>query len=524
MKVLVLNGSPKQQRSNTMYLTRAFLAGTQWNDVETIAVSNVSVKACLGCFACWNKTPGTCVIKDDMAEILSKIIAADVIIWSFPLYYFSVPGGLKNLIDRQLPLATPFMDKHSQSGSHPARYDLRHQKHIVISTCGFWTSSGNYDAVVAMFDHMCGRGNYTTLFCGQGELFPIPELKHHTAAYLDIVSRAGAEYAGAGMREETLRELETPLFPRDVFEQMADASWGIAKEEAAAPAAEGLMFTKQMAALYRPDGVERVVEFFYTDIQQTYQILMTKQGSQVLAEAFQPYTTKIETPLSLWQSIARGEISGQEALFQRQYKVAGDFDIMLHWDERFGVQKPNPGTASQNTNMLLLIIPWTIVWTAIAIHPLIGSIIGILAAACVPLLWRKFQPVIYEQVSIPLVISLCLAVLLHVDIRIIIPLSYLFFGLLWVIGAFPAIPLTAHYSAAKYGTDSAFANPLFIHTNRILTAVWGGLYLITPVWTYVFMGTQFAPYIGLVNTVIPLLLGIFTMWFQAWYPARWARG
>jgi putative NADPH-quinone reductase len=72
-----------------------------------------------------------------MDEILFKIIAAHVIVWSFPLYYFSIPGGLKKLIDRQLSLNLPFMAKGAESGGHPAGYDLTHQKHIVISTCGF---------------------------------------------------------------------------------------------------------------------------------------------------------------------------------------------------------------------------------------------------------------------------------------------------------------------------------------------------------------------------------------------------
>ena len=90
-----------------MRLTRAFLDGAQWTNVEIINVAKVNVKGCLGCFACWNKTPGKCVIDDEMCEILVKLITADVIVWSFPLYYFSVPGELKNLIDRQLPSACP---------------------------------------------------------------------------------------------------------------------------------------------------------------------------------------------------------------------------------------------------------------------------------------------------------------------------------------------------------------------------------------------------------------------------------
>lgn len=225
MKILVLNGSPKGERSNTMCLTRSFLNGAGWSNAEIINVAKADIKACLGCFSCWNNTLGKCVINDEMGKVLAKIIAADVIIWSFPLYYFNVPGGLKNLIDRQLPMNLPFMAEGAESGGHPARYNLSLQKHIMISTCGFWTPKGNYESVNSMFDHFYGKGNYTTIYCGQGELFRIPEYKARTDTYLEVVHRAGAEYAAGGIHAGTQAELMEPLLPRNEFEEMANASW-----------------------------------------------------------------------------------------------------------------------------------------------------------------------------------------------------------------------------------------------------------------------------------------------------------
>lgn len=528
MKVLVINGSPKNERSNTMCLTNAFLKGAGWLDVEIIEVSKANVKSCLGCFACWSKTPGKCVITDGMCEILDKIIGADVIVWSFPLYYFSVPGGLKNLIDRQLPLNLPLMAQGSESGGHPQRYDLTKQKHIIISTCGFWTSKGNYDSVISMFNHFCGDDNYSAILCGQGELFSVPEVKERTDAYLELVRRAGEEYAAGSICAETKAELAEPLYPRDVFEKWADISWGISQNgELTASTDDSFIFTKQMAALYRPDGAERVLEIHYTDIDKTYQILLTKEGSEVITEGFTPYTTRIETPYPVWCSISRGEISGQEALFQRCYKVLGDFSLMLNWDELFGASSLSKSCKEEplrKTNMLILLLPWIVIWTSVAINSTIGSAISIAVAAFIPLFWLKFRPVVYEQISVQVVVILSLAVLFGLDIRLVVPVSYLCFGLMWIIGAFPKIPLTAHYSATNYGEDKAFANPLFISTNRILTTAWGVLYLVTPIWTYILMGTGFSPYIGLINSIFPALMGLFTAWFQKWYPARWARG
>ena len=106
--ILLINGSPKGKRSNTYKLATAFIDGIKEEkkelEVEEIFVNNLEINSCLGCFSCWNKTPGECVIKDDMTEVIKNLLWADITIWSFPLYYFTVPGKLKTLIDRQLPM------------------------------------------------------------------------------------------------------------------------------------------------------------------------------------------------------------------------------------------------------------------------------------------------------------------------------------------------------------------------------------------------------------------------------------
>lgn len=54
-----------------------------------------------------------------------------------------------------------------------------------------------------MFDYILGKGNYETIFCGQGELFRIPELKGRTDEYLHIVRKAGKEYISSGISNTT---------------------------------------------------------------------------------------------------------------------------------------------------------------------------------------------------------------------------------------------------------------------------------------------------------------------------------
>ena len=232
MKILAVNGSPRGNSSNSWQLANAFICGIEAAipdaEVYRMDVNKMNVRPCLGCFACWGKTPGKCCIDDDARLFLEKRLWADITVWSFPLYYYTVPGALKTLIDRQLPMVKPFLVERTDgfgSGAHPSRYDMSKKKNVVISTCGFWTAEGNYDGVHSLFSHMCGIINYETIFCGEGELFRVPQLKELTGAYLDAVTVAGTEYTGGEISAETRARLSQPILPRHIFEEMANSSW-----------------------------------------------------------------------------------------------------------------------------------------------------------------------------------------------------------------------------------------------------------------------------------------------------------
>lgn len=557
MKILAINGSPKGKRSNTWRLTCAFLeginiqeenGGAQAPEIETLNIGSLNLKPCLGCFSCWNKTPGECCIHDDMQGVIDKILWADVVVWSFPLYYFGLPGQLKTLIDRQLPMSLPFMCTETESGGHPSRYDMSGKRTVVISTCGFYTAQGNYDCVTNLYDRLCGKGGYTAIFCGQGELFRVKELSERTDEYLSWVKKAGQEFASGGISGETRGKLDRNLFPRDVFEAMADASWGVG--ESGEKEDPSLVFTRQMAALYRKESWQEhdvVLDMNYTDIGKVYRITLGQKGSRVEVEPedgfADSFTTRINTPFDVWRSIASGEIAGDEALMKHLYSVEGDFDLMMHWDDFFGAassagannsdalegansgDEGNSKSASEpKTNMLLLLIPWIVFWIVASIDGFWGSLVSVAVCVLLPVLMHRTKATLYDQVSGLGVGACSVALLAGASPILVIPVSYLLFGLMWTVSCFLKVPLTAHYSKNSYNGEAALHNPIFMRTNRILTAAWGVLYLVTPIWTYFIMQTDAASYVGAINSVLPALMGVFTAWFQKWYPRHIARG
>lgn len=546
MKILLINGSPKGKRSNSLKLAYSFIEGFKngcTDDEESISidelhVASMNIAACKGCFACWQKTPGICCIKDDMQKVIGKLIDADLILWSFPLYYFNVPGILKNLIDRQLPMSLPFMSSKQNgygSGRHDSRYDMEGKRHVLISTCGFYSAVGNYDSVLRMFDHFLGKGNYTTIFCGQGELFRVKELSARTDEYLSTVKCAGSEYAMTGtISEETDAILHTLLYSRDVFEKMADASWGISKTTGEKEP-DDLVFTRQMAALYNKDaydGKDRVLEIHFTDLDHTYQIQLSKTGSEVFTDGRLSPTTRIDTPFTVWSAISRGEIGGAEALGKQMYTVSGDFSLMIDWDKIFGsasvvkkTEKTPQNTIEQKKpSMTTMLIPWITFWIAVSIHPEVGSVITLLVVATVPFIMRKHKFVIWDQLSMAAVAILSAAANITGNGVLPTNIGYLVFGLFWLLSCLTKEPLCAAYVKYNYGGENAHQNPLFMKTNYILAAAWGTLYVLTAIWTFLFKKAGFGNVLILVNNLIPILMGLFTAWFEKWYPARMARG
>lgn len=102
-KVFILSATPRKG-GNSELLAQAFADGAKdaGNEVEMISLRDKNLLFCKGCLAC-QKT-GRCVLKDDAAEITGKMQAADVLVFATPIYYYSVSGQMKTMLDRSNPL------------------------------------------------------------------------------------------------------------------------------------------------------------------------------------------------------------------------------------------------------------------------------------------------------------------------------------------------------------------------------------------------------------------------------------
>lgn len=109
-KVLILSGSPRKG-GNSDLLCDEFSRGAveAGNEVEKIFLADKKINYCRGCGVC--NTTHCCVMKDDMAEILQKMVVADVIVMATPVYFYTMNGQMKTLIDRTVPQYTEISNK-----------------------------------------------------------------------------------------------------------------------------------------------------------------------------------------------------------------------------------------------------------------------------------------------------------------------------------------------------------------------------------------------------------------------------
>lgn len=101
--VLIISTSLRRN-SNSDRLAAEFAQGAEetGNKVEVVRLRDKDIAFCRGCLAC-QKTH-RCVIGDDAIGICQKMHDADVIVWATPVYYYSVSGQMKTMIDRANPL------------------------------------------------------------------------------------------------------------------------------------------------------------------------------------------------------------------------------------------------------------------------------------------------------------------------------------------------------------------------------------------------------------------------------------
>lgn len=224
MKVLILNGSPKCEKSDTLHMSKAFAEGIRsvtGGDVRVIHTAEKRISYCNGCFVC--KKTGACVIDDDMTKILDAIRESNVVILSFPLYCHSMPAALKVVVERTMPLTAERIEKNGEGDyHHKEREETKDLRFVSICGSGYPHSRADFELIEKTVRRTF-RGCDTVINVEESPLFNIKDAEPLTDPRLELLEKAGAEYAEAGtVSDDTYKQLAIPMIPEEIYMKFAN--------------------------------------------------------------------------------------------------------------------------------------------------------------------------------------------------------------------------------------------------------------------------------------------------------------
>lgn len=125
MKIVVLNGSPRNE--NTARLSKAFIEGaaSAGHEASEIKVARKKIAPCMACEFCHGKGEGVCALKDDFVEVRAELEAADMVVFASPIYYFALTGQMQTAITRLYAAPVDIIKKAAliMSSASPNVYD-----------------------------------------------------------------------------------------------------------------------------------------------------------------------------------------------------------------------------------------------------------------------------------------------------------------------------------------------------------------------------------------------------------------
>ena len=91
--------------------------------VEVIKLKDQEIADCTGCFGCWTRTPGRCVIPDDGVKVASEFSTSDLVVFLTPVTFGGYSYQLKKALDRSICSLLPFFHKVHGEVHHVRRYE-----------------------------------------------------------------------------------------------------------------------------------------------------------------------------------------------------------------------------------------------------------------------------------------------------------------------------------------------------------------------------------------------------------------
>jgi multimeric flavodoxin WrbA len=240
MKVLAIHSSPRpSEQSKTLSLLKALTDGMKdaKANVEMIELRKKRIQFCTGCYTCWTKTPGQCVLDDDMTrELYPKWLACDIAVYGTPLYNDGISAAMKAFIERTLPSYEPFLSRRKGRSYHPLRG--KHPAIVILSVAGM-VEEANFDLLSAHVNYLfrkSGKRLMGEIYRPGSEFLSLPRFGDVKGRILEATREAGRELIDDGeIKQETRARIMEPFGDPDELNEMGNQFWQLCLNEGVTP-------------------------------------------------------------------------------------------------------------------------------------------------------------------------------------------------------------------------------------------------------------------------------------------------
>ncbi|MFA5251265.1 MAG: flavodoxin family protein [Phycisphaerae bacterium] len=234
MKITVFNGSPWGESGNTHIMVEEFGqgAGQAGAKFQNFFLAARKIQPCTECGTCFFKTPGKCILKDDMSEMINRFMDSDIVVFATPVFMDNVTALMKIFIDRLMPVLEPHYEKDSNGEYRRRGRYKKYPKFVVISSCAMPEQS-NFEVLRLYFRRMA-RTMHTEvvgeIYLAAAGLMQLSEkelrFRPMVNSYKEMLRAAGKELVETGgIGPDMAGRLEQPLVDSDEYVKYANKMW-----------------------------------------------------------------------------------------------------------------------------------------------------------------------------------------------------------------------------------------------------------------------------------------------------------
>ncbi len=361
-QALVVQGSPRGEGGVTELVSIPFVAGLKAEgvEVEVVHLKDKDIKPCDGDFTCWVQTPGRCHHDDDMADLQKKLVETDLVVLAAPLQFGSVPGLMKDFLDRCLPMWEPWAVAHPGGGTYrPPRAGALFGRRLLLLAVGSMPSEREFAPLIALAEELARLGDTPLvgrLIRPSADLLLLGQWLGRTSEQVQrALFAAGREVARRGaVSAETEALVRGPLFRDEAaFRLAANIFWetwqdycaarraGVELPDLAAFLAHDVRLgLASMVLTFDPAqlaGQELTFQFNLSGRQPGQWYLKMKNGRCTLHEGWAVVSDiVIHSPSEVWVALARGEIKASQAIADGHIRLEGQTELLDDMPRLFG--------------------------------------------------------------------------------------------------------------------------------------------------------------------------------------------